>query len=273
MKRRFTYRIIIIAALLLAGSFAFAQKDSLVLLKKISVTATDFVVDPLGNFYFVTASDQIKKVNDKGDSLGVFNLTKKYGKLSYIDVSNPLKVLLFFKDYSTLITIDRFMNVINTIDLRKKNIYQLKAVTTSYDNQLWFYDEQDAKIKKMNDNGQVTAETVDLRQQLDELPSPEVISDREGLLYLYDSAKGVYVFDYYGTLKTHIPITGWSNFHAFNKTVYGTANGCLMKHALNSPLTGSTPLQNNVPPFTKMEVIYGRVYFLHAGGVSVFAMR
>jgi hypothetical protein len=273
MKPRLTYYVFIFAALLLTGNVAAAQKDSLVLLKKISVTATDFAVDPLGNCYFVTANDQLKKVNDRGDSLGVFNLTKKYGKLSYIDVSNPLKVLLFFKDYATLITIDRFMNVINTLDLRKRNIYQLKAVTTSYDNQLWFYDEQDAKIKKMNDNGQVTAETVDLRQQLDELPSPEIITDREGLLYLYDSAKGVYVFDYYGTLKTHIPLTGWSHFHAFNKTVYGIAGGQLMKHALNSPLTASTPLQNSLPPFTKMEVIYGRVYFLHANGVSVYVIQ
>jgi hypothetical protein len=273
MSKKHPYRFVSLLMVLLFSAGAMAQRDSLVLLKKIPVKAVDFTVDHLGNCYFVTSEGQLKKVNDKGDSTGVFNFTKKYGKPSYIDVSNPLKVLLFYRDYATIIAIDRFMNVINTIDLRRQNVYQLKAICVSYDNQMWLYDEQDAKIKKMNDNGEITAETVDLRQQFDEAPSPHTIIDREGLLYLYDSIRGVYVFDYYGALKTHIPLLGWTDFHAFNKTVYGIKEGQLMKHALNNPLTYQTALQGIVPAFTKMEVIYGRAYFLHEKEVRVYAIR
>src|SRR5690349_13769298 len=60
---------------------------------------TDFNVDNLGNIYVVGPSGQLKKMKPNGDSLAVFNNVRQYGKINFIDVSNPLKVLLHFKDY------------------------------------------------------------------------------------------------------------------------------------------------------------------------------
>jgi hypothetical protein len=38
--------------------------------------------------------------------LRYFNNVKKFGKISTIDVSNPLKVLLYYKDFSTIVVLD-----------------------------------------------------------------------------------------------------------------------------------------------------------------------
>ncbi len=132
---------------------------------------------------------------------------RRYGNVYLLDVTNPLKILLYYKDFSTVVMLDRFMNRINTVDFRKAGIFQAKAVGLSYDNNIWIYDEQSARLKKISDDGKLLSETIDLRQVLTDLPSPEKIIDRDGFVYLYDPAKGLYVFDYYGALKNELPIT------------------------------------------------------------------
>jgi len=79
----------------------------------------------------------------------LFSMNKKYGQASFIDVSNPLKVLLYYKDFATVVYAGSFLNIRNTIDLRKQNILQVKAIGQSYDNKIWVYDELESKLKKL----------------------------------------------------------------------------------------------------------------------------
>ncbi len=183
---------------------SFSQKDStlnVTLSKTIATEVKDFTTDNLGNIYLLTATGQIKKVNEKGDSIAVYNNIKRYGKVFSIDASNPLKVLVYFKDFSTIIILDRLLNVRNTIELRKLNILQVRAITSSYDNNIWLYDDLDSKIKKIDDNGRILIESSDFRQVFKTVPSPVAMYDRDGQLYLYDPKKGLLVFDYYGAQK------------------------------------------------------------------------
>jgi len=106
------------------------------LISMIRGDIVDFAVDNLDNVYVLASTDQLKKYNAAGDSVAVFNNVKKFGKLSTIDVSNPLKVLLYYKDFSTIVVLDRLLAIRNTIDLRKQNIFQVNALpshmTTTY---------------------------------------------------------------------------------------------------------------------------------------------
>jgi hypothetical protein len=56
-------------------------------------------IDNLENLYIVSSSGQIKKLNNRGDSVAIFNGVRNYGLLQAIDVTNPLKPLLFYKDF------------------------------------------------------------------------------------------------------------------------------------------------------------------------------
>ena len=96
----------------------------------------DLNVDNLGNFYLLSKDNRLKKINSRGDSVGAFNEVRRYGKLYSMDVTNPLKTLLYYRNFSTIIVLDRFMNIINSIDLRRQQIFQVKAIAQSYDNQI-----------------------------------------------------------------------------------------------------------------------------------------
>ncbi|HAN66531.1 MAG TPA: hypothetical protein DCQ34_09915, partial [Chitinophagaceae bacterium] len=71
-------------------------------------------------------------------------------------------------------------------------------MANSYDNQIWVFDEQEFKLKKISDDGRLLQESADLRQVLDTVPSPVMIMDSDNLVYVYDPSRGFYIFDYYG---------------------------------------------------------------------------
>jgi len=167
-----------------------AQTDSsFQLIKTVKGDIVAFTVDNLDNIYLLNSSNQVKKLNSNGDSVAIFNDVKKFGQASLIDVSNPLKVLLYYRDFATIVVLDRFLNVRNTIDLRKQNILQARAVGQSYDNKIWLYDELENKLKKIDEDGTLLLETPDFRQLFDQTPIPHRIFDEDQYVYLYDSTK------------------------------------------------------------------------------------
>ena len=128
------------------ASSANVSNDSFRLEKIIPGNYTMMDVDVLNNIYLITAGNQLKKYNANGDSMAVFNDVKKYGNPTLMDVSNPLKVLLYYKNYATVVMLDRLLAQRNSINFRQKNIFSVKAIATSYDNNIWLFDEQDYKL-------------------------------------------------------------------------------------------------------------------------------
>ncbi len=218
-----------------AGSYA--QADSAAFHLQRVVQGEDivrFAVDNLDNLYILNSRNQLKKLNANGDSVAVYNDVKKYGQATFIDASNPLKVLLYYRDFATVVVLDRFLNAVNTIDLRRQNIFQAQAIAQSYDNKLWVYDELNGKLKKLDDDGKLLLETADFRQLFGEAPMPQKIFDQDQFVYLYDSAKAVFVFDYYGTLKSQVQVSHWDNFKVAGKYIYGNSAGILHRFELKT---------------------------------------
>ncbi|MBX2925808.1 MAG: hypothetical protein KF746_26675 [Chitinophagaceae bacterium] len=234
---------------------------------------SSFSVDNLGNLYILTSGGLLKKLNGQGDSLNVFNEVRRYGTFYQMDVTNPLKVLLYYKDFSTVVMLDRFLNRINTIDFRKSGIFQAKAVGLSYDNNVWIYDEQAARLKKISDDGKLLSETVDLRQVLSVLPSPEKIIDRDGFVYLYDPAKGLYVFDYYGALKNELPITQLTDLQVMGKTIVGRRDGSFVKYTLGSLDLQEFRLPESIQTTEKMCIMPQGIYVMKERNIEVYSFE
>jgi hypothetical protein len=192
----------------------------------------DFTVDNLDNIYLLNSRNQLHKFNAGGDSVAVFNGIKSFGQVSLVDVSNPLRLLLYYKDFGTVVVLDRYLNVRHTIDLRKQNILQVKAIGLSYDNKIWVYDELENKLKKIDEEGKLVFETPDFRQLLGKAISPVKIFDEDKNVYVYDSLNGVYVFDYYGGLRHNIMIYRWSNFRLAGKYIFGSKGDTLYRYEI-----------------------------------------
>jgi hypothetical protein len=214
----------------------------------------DFQIDNLGNYYLLSKENRLKKINNRGDSVGAFNEVRRYGKLYSMDVTNPLKTLLYYRNFSTILMLDRFMNIVNTIDLRKQQIFQVRAIAQSYDNNIWLYDEQNNKLKKIAEDGSLLIETIDLRTIFDEVPSPEKIIDQEGYVYMYDPKKGVYVFDIYGSFKTKLSFMNLTDVTVIGKTFVGVDKDQLLLYTFGTlqqsnwqlPVTADKPNKKTI---------------------------
>ncbi len=230
-------------------------------------------VDVLDNIYLITTGNQLKKLNSNGDSLAAFNDVKKYGNPSYIDVNNPLKVLVYYKNYSTVVILDRLLTQRNTINLRKQNIFSVKAIATSYDNNIWVFDEQDLKLKKINEEGNLVQESSDMRQLTDSVPSPQQIIDSDNLVYLYDDKKGFYIFDYYGALKNTIPFLNWTDVAISGNRMMGFSERKLYSYQLNSLNLKTYQLPSFFSDYNAIKAVNGKVYLLKKNAVEIYSVQ
>lgn len=248
---------------LMAAVSSSAQTDTAFTLVRIMKgDIVHFAVDNLDNIYVLNSRNQIRKYNANGDSVAIFNDVRKFGQVTYMDVSNPLKVLLYYKDFATVVMLDRFLNVRNTIDLRRSNILQVQAIGQSYDNKIWVYDELENKLKKIDEDGALLQETADFRLLLQQAPAPVRIFDENKYVYLYDTLKGVYVFDYYGTLKNNLLIRHWQNFKVAGKYIYGSRADSLYRYEMVTLLTYQWKLPSEIRNSAAFNFSSNRLYAL-----------
>ncbi len=233
----------------------------------------DFTVDNLGNIYVLNLDNQLKKLSPKGDSLAVFNDVRRYGKIASVDVANPLKILVYYREFTTIIELDRFLNIINTIDLRKQNILQAKAIGLAYDNNVWVYDEQDAMLKRIADDGSLLDQSNDFRQLFDSAPDPAFIRDREGLVYLYDPAKGVYIFDHYGTEKIHLDLRGWKDFDVIGKNLLGRDDVKFYRYEPGTLNMQEEPLPVAYKDASRIHITSTVIYVLKKTGLEIYSRK
>jgi hypothetical protein len=251
-----------------------AQDDSLFnFLQKIEYPISSFAVDNLGELYIINTDNQLKKYNEKGDSVGVFNQVTKYGRLTYVEAQNPWKVILFYQNFSTIVLLDKYLNVLGNINLRNKNIFRVKAVTTSYDNNIWLFDEQDNKLKKIDDAGTLLSESVDFRLLFDSVPTPQKILDRDGFVYLYDSQKGMYVFDYYGSFKSKLSFLNWTNFSVIGKTIYGFDKENLYKYTAPLPDINTYKLPIALQNNNCIQLSNHKIYILKDQQLQIYSLQ
>ena len=189
--------------------------DSIPALMTLPVKARFFTTDKLRQAYVVTRKNEVVKFNSEGQE--VFRYTNNLlGDLAYIDATNPFNLLLYYDEYLTVLTLDRTLNPTGEIRLSELGLVEVKAVGLSNDNQVWLYDEQGRKLRKLDQNGQVLFETADLNQLLGTTIYPIQLLERNNRVFLNDPNMGIFVFDNFGQYLNTLDIKNTKNLHYRN---------------------------------------------------------
>ena len=251
---------------------SIAQRDTAFrLVGTLPGEIADAAIDNLSNVYILTTTDQLKKYNASGDSLAVYNNVRRFGKVYSIDVSNPLKVLLYYKDFSSIVVLDRLLATRATIVLRRKNILDVTAIGQSFDNNIWVFDAFDNKLKKIDDEGNILLETSDLRQVFNQALAPQQIIDQNNQLYLYDPLNGLFVFDYYGTFKRKIPLLGWSNINITDKYVFGISNESLQSYNVSTLMESQQKFPGTFATYYRYHISNNKLIALSKDGLHIYS--
>jgi hypothetical protein len=128
--------------LLVCFSNLVAQKP--VSTNSVALTADTFIgYDALGAMYSIS-ENVLTKWTDKQ-----FRQFKhpQLGKIARVDLQNPLKIVVFFQDFNTLILLDNQLNETQKIDLSDNNNPILAlGIGLASGNRLWLYDGLSLKI-------------------------------------------------------------------------------------------------------------------------------
>jgi len=216
-------------------NFAQAQEKQLPfsLNAQISGDAGFFTTDHMGNVY-VVENHQIKKYGISGNLQESFS-NKNHGVISAIDASNPLRVLVYYRDFGQVIFLDDELSLIGSvISLVDLGLDQATLICSSWDDGLWLYDSQDFQLKRLDKNLKISHSSGNINQIVDEEMSPAFMLGYNNFVYINNPVSGIMVFDQFGTYFKTIPIKGLNRFQINGDQIFFEELGKLKSYNLMS---------------------------------------
>jgi len=185
------------------------------LINSIPFTNVQVTTDRFGNAYVFTENQLVQY-----DSLGrkIANYSDRHsGFLTSVDASNPLKILLFYRDFARLQLLNKQLAVASTVELRDIDIMQpIVACQSSLDG-YWIYDQHDFSLKKIDVNLRILFKSNDMNQTLGYPLEPVSMIEANDYVYMNNPSTGILVFDKYGTYYKTIPVFPVASFQVIDK--------------------------------------------------------
>lgn len=192
------------------------------LVKKIQVKgAMQVTTDPTGNAYLSFGNEMW--MFNRSDSLYRKYSNIQLGEIAHIDATNPMKILLYYKDQGKIQFLDNNISeFIQPVVLENYDMGQATVACTSYDNGFWIYNPSTFSLIRFDQNFKISTTISNINQilQVDEL-NPVMAQEFSNRIYLSDPQLGIIVFDVFGGYYKTIPLTNVNNFQVIeNKLIY-----------------------------------------------------
>lgn len=260
-------RYFLLPFLLFCSFFAKGQQ----LLSEMTLRdARSMSTDEIGNIYIVYEDNSLVQYNERGDSLTNFRNIQN-GVLAHIDTRNPLKLLLFYPDFSKIIILDRMLSLKNEVDLRPLNIYRVGAAGLSMDGNIWVYDLNNVQLLKIDDNLNIINKSDDLRSAIQSFPEPVSLEEQDRKVYLLDTAKGIYVFDQFANFLNNIELFHVKQLQVYNALLVYVSGDSLFSYNPVTAVSQSLPLPQT-DDFISARVDRGKLYLLSKNKLRIYRL-
>jgi hypothetical protein len=191
-----------------------------------------FTTDNLGQVYLIKG-DQLFKYNKFGSLLFTYS-NKVLGQITIIDASNPLRLLLYYRDFGQIEFLDDALSLIGSaINLEEKLMGQSTLACASTNDEMWLYDPLDFRLVRINQKLKVSYESLNINQISGTNILPNLLIEYNNWVYLNNPATGILVFDVYGTYSKTIPIKGLQSFKFEDNQLFYFKDKKLISYDLN----------------------------------------
>lgn len=224
-KLRYFY---LMTLLLFFCSFAIQLNEPIIHIK-FSKKQVHIEIDSFGNIYVVN-DNEIIKYNSSGVLQKNFS-NKRFGKIDFVDAMNPLKILVYYKDFQQILFLDNQLTETSaTISVETLGYEQTSLVCSSSNNSFWLYDKQNNELSRFNSELKSLVKTGNLNRILDLDTKPNFMQEHNNYLYLNCPNEGVLVFDIYGTFYKTIPLKKLLEFNVVNGDLFYYENKTLKQY-------------------------------------------
>ncbi len=217
-------------------SFSFFQKKNekqFQIIKKWDIKADFFYTDHLLNIYAIN-QNEIYRANVKNSEEKTFSKSPAYNIYS-LDVSDPFKTLVFYKDFNQILFLDKYLAEIKSpIQLDNYFFYDVVAVCNSASGGFWVLDAAKQQLVYFNNELSDRKKSAPLGSLIEDFldGSKIFMLEKNDYIYLGIKNSGVLMFDNYGSYIKTIPVKIDSRFQVFDQNIVYYKSGKLFFYDL-----------------------------------------
>ena len=179
-----------------ADTFSGAKGDSM-------------LIDHLGQLYVWTPDHSLSKRSIVAESRDAFGPEFRYrnvrfGKLSFVDLSNPLRPLLFYADNQVVVWLDRNLAELRVLELISLNLGLIDAVAYAPNDGIWVYSADRQRLYLVDRLGEQVQSSPQLQQTFNQGIRGRVLVATPSQVTLATQDGRVLVFGPFGAYKRQI---------------------------------------------------------------------
>jgi len=145
----------------------------------------------------------------------------KHGDIYSLDVSDPMRILAFYKDFNQVLFLDNTLSEISDyLSLDEINMNETNAICTSSTGGFWLFNKDLFKLQKYSRSLNLVQEGTNMEGIIDRNLTPDFLDEQANNIYLGIKNKGVYIFDIFGTYKNFIPLNYNNSIQVVNSNIY-----------------------------------------------------
>ena len=227
-----------------------------------------FYVDELAHSYTISPNNTIIKYDLDGKKLFEYS-DNTLGPITSFDTSNPLQLLAFYESFQTIKIFDRTMNLKNLIDVNKFDLFEIHAVGSSNDTNIWLFDELHQELLKIDKQGKIQGRNNDLRLRLENNVTPHFIVEYQNKVYMFDEENGILIFNNFGEYIAQRAFNTPADFRYLLGYLFYELNDELVIYGLEDGSKKSLSLSSDIENSTHQYILKDKLIYLEDGKVKM----
>ncbi|MDA3893861.1 MAG: hypothetical protein PF517_19550 [Salinivirgaceae bacterium] len=233
-------------------------------------TETAFIeVDYQQSIYIVNGSE-IKKYSAAGNFLFRYS-DKINGEISVLDVSNPLRILLFYKESNKVVFLNQQLAPISEpVDIFQIANVEVSIVAASAENGFWALVENKQALVYFNEQMAAKKESQNLTAWIQD-ERIRFLKEHEQKIYLGLSSK-VLVFDLFGLYLTTVHLKNIDEFYIVANNICYLRNDGIIEYNLEFKRETKYPI-GKIDEGSQAFCDKNRIYIFSKESVNVYKKR
>ncbi len=270
MKMKFLVPTVIILITFHLLHFTSFAQSNFNIVATIDVQADFFTTDNQSNLYVVKANE-LTKYDKKGKLLYKYS-NKNFGNIDFVDASNMLRLLVFYKNFSQIVFLDNTLSLNGeSVSLDKIGFQQTQLVCSSHNSGLWLYDQQNLELVRLDQTLEKIQQTGNLSLLLNIDMQPNYLMEYDNKVYLNNPSTGILIFDIYGTYYKTIPIKKVKSFQPIGDLVYFISDNKVK--AYNTKTTEEQEFKTPSTEFQNFRLEMGVLFLQASKAISVYTAQ
>ena len=227
-------------------------------------------VDHLGNIYTIEGIE-LTKYSSKKEVLSNFS-DALLGEISSIDVSNSLRIQLFYKEFNHILYLNQSLSLIaDPIDLYNYSDNETQVCCDASSGGFWIYNNDDNQVFQVSKQGEIINKSGLLTSYFKNIHPSKMIEYQEKIYFLTPS-QGLLILNKFGQFYQQLPIPGITDFCINNRELNYLKNNTWYKY---EPLLTSDPIIFSIENsgVIKSRILNDKIYIFSEDQISIRSLK